>query len=529
MRLTISAFLCITGLFVCASGAAQYKQIHRDAISEIVDGEYGAAIEVFEKHLRKEADDLESLYGLTMAYSCKGDTGAAMKYLERAVGSGLCFERFVAGPRDMFSALTRSEAFKAYAARHDVELLHGPMLGSVTDSGVRFWVRTACETGVQVRLSRSERMTNPVTSAIARTDAERDYTAVMEVSGLAADTPYFYELLVGGKVVRTNARRFRTFPAVGKGARFSVCFGGGAGYTPKHERMWDTIAWRGPLALLLLGDNVYIDHPLKPQVQRYCYYRRQSRPEFRRLAGSVPVFAIWDDHDFCTNDGFGGPETDRPEWKRPVWRVFKENFVNPAYGGGEERPGCWFDLSIGDVDFFLLDGRYYRDHNAEPPTMLGPVQKQWLFEKLSKSKGTFKVIASPVAWTFYAKGISRDTWNGFRAEREEIFSFLERKRIEGVFLISADRHRSDAWRIERPSGYDLYEANTSRLTNMHKHSTMDKALFSYNKKCSFGLLTFDTTKADAEIEYEVVTIDNEPVHSITVKRSQLSFGSPVGF
>ena len=89
--------------------------------------------------------------------------------------------------------------------------------------------------------------------------------------------------------------------------------------------------------------------------------------------------------------------------------------------------------------------------------------------------------------------------------------------------MSADRHRSDAWKMSRPNGYDLYEFNSSRLTNQHVHATMEKqgAIFSYNALQSFGLVTFDTTLDDPQVTYEVVNIDGEKPHSITVKRSEL--------
>src|SRR5690606_18284624 len=99
-------------------------------------------------------------------------------------------------------------------------------------------------------------------------------------------------------------------------------------------------------------------------------------------------------------------------------------------------------------------------------------------------KAAFTVLCSPVPWDYRTKGDSLDTWNGFQAEREEIFNFLRERKIEGVVLMSADRHRSDAWRLERPGTYDLYEFNSSRLTNQHVHGEMKEALFSYNKKQS---------------------------------------------
>ena len=155
--------------------------------------------------------------------------------------------------------------------------------------------------------------------------------------------------------------------------------------------------------------------------------------------------------------------------------------------------------------------------------MLGPVQKAWLKQQLLEAKGTFKVLCSSVPWDFRTKGGSLDTWNGYRAEHEEILGFLDQHKIEGVVLMSADRHRSDCWKLARPDGYDLYEFNSSRLTNQHVHATMEKkgALFSYNEPQSFGLVTFDTTLDDPTVGYEVVNINGEKPHSITVKRSEL--------
>ena len=147
--------------------------------------------------------------------------------------------------------------------------------------------------------------------------------------------------------------------------KFTIAFGGGAGYVPPHERMWDTIGAIDPRALLLLGDNAYIDDPKTPEMQLFHYYRRQSQPEWTKLAKKVPIYAIWDDHDFTTNDGWGGPAIEEPSWKREVWKIFKDNWDNPYYGGGEKQPGCWFDFWIGKVHFVLIDGRYYRESPKE--------------------------------------------------------------------------------------------------------------------------------------------------------------------
>ena len=213
--------------------------------------------------------------------------------------------------------------------------------------------------------------------------------------------------------------------------KFTIAFGGGAGYVPPHERMWDTIGAIDPRALLLLGDNVYIDDPKTPEMQLFHYYRRQSQPEWSKLAKQVPIYAIWDDHDFTTNDGWGGPAIEEPKWKRDVWNVFKDNWDNPYYGGGEKQPGCWFDFWIGKVHFVLIDGRYYRESpKGKNPSMLGSAQMKWL-KKILKEPATFTVFCTNVPVTPKVKPGSKDTWDGFDGERQRSSSSSRRKRYPG--------------------------------------------------------------------------------------------------
>ncbi len=443
--------------------------------------------------------------------------------MKKALKSGLPLERFLAGPREFLKPLTHSAEFRKYFPAYPGKLIHGPLLGSVTDHSARFWVRTLGADTVTVRVFQKSESDQYFQSTPAVSRKNRDYTVVAEVDGLLPGTEYYYDILVNGvSALQPRYPRFRTFPRQGASARFKIAFGGGAGYTPKYQYMWNTLQKQNLTALLLLGDNVYIDLPEHPGAfHRYTYYRLQSSPPFRNLTGSTPVFAIWDDHDAGIDDIWMGPYPDKPAWKLPLLRIFKNNWNNPAYGT-DKTPGTYFKFSIADVDFFMLDCRFYRTNPFAPTrTMLGPAQKAWLFNQLAQSKAAFKVIVSSVPWAYDSKPNSKDTWNGFRQEREEIFNFLTRRRIGGVILLSADRHRSEAWKINRQNDYPLYDFESSKLTNMHTHALVPGAIFGYNKKCSFGTLRFDTLKRNPEVRYQIVNIDGEIINSITLKRSEL--------
>lgn len=508
----------------------QFKRIHQELFRTILEDKPGVALNAMDRLPGNLADDGETYYMRAVAYTALGKLDDAVASSLQAAERGVPVSRFIGGSKHGLAPLQSHPVFQELRRRVS-KIVHGPMLGQITGNSVHVWVRTLDESTVRVAASAyPEDFSDAILSRPETTTRETDFTAEIALRGLEPNTTYHYRVLTGDQDdpgERTLATHtFRTLAQVRQPARFRLAFGGGAGYVPENERAFDTIRQANPNVLILLGDNVYSDAPKSPAMQHYCYYRRQARPEFSRLVAETPVFSIWDDHDFGLNDCVPGPEIEVPAWKRAVYGVFRNNWVNPAYGGGDAQPGCYYDFYLGDVHFIMLDGRYYRNLDPEKGevSMLGPVQREWFLKTLGESKGTFKVICSPVPWVFEAKGDSKDTWNGFREERGIIFDFLAEHKIEGVLLMSADRHRSDLWRIDRENGYSLYEFNSSRLTNQHVHGTMEQALFSYNKKQSFGLVDFDTMAQDPTVSYSVVSIDGETVNTFRLQRSQLEDG-----
>jgi alkaline phosphatase D len=504
----------------------QYKKQNRDQITAIVKGDVESALKYSQDYLDKYPKDLEALYIESLAYTQMNEIDMAMSSLRKALSLGMPFGRFLSGPRNLFQKLYASDEFQILAQDQNISMIHGPVLGAVTATSARIWLRTAIESKVRISILDKKGRDEKIISGMKVSSKEQDYTCKVDVEGLIPNTRYFYQVEINGKIIPVIPQPFfQTFPQKGKSTRFKIGFGGGAGYTPWYERIWLTILKRSPRAFLFLGDNVYIDTPEISETQRYCYYRRQSRPEYRQFTAVTPIYAIWDDHDFGTDDCTSSQSPNDPPWKMSVLKVFTENFINPYYGGNHIYPGCWFSFCIGDVDFIMLDCRFYRQNPivVDEPSMLGSHQKQWLFNKLKESKGTFKIICSSVPWAAGTKPGSKDTWDGYPIEREQIFSFIEEYTIEGVLLLSADRHRSDAWKIDRKESYGLYDLMSSRLTNIHTHPVMKGSLFGYNQKCSFGLLTFDTTKDDPEVVYQIVNIDNEIIYTLTINRRQLIY------
>lgn len=418
------------------------------------------------------------------------------------------------GAEGGLAELMAEPAFVELVEKHDLKLLNGPMLGDLKPTSAKFWVRTAGPAEVQIQIG-------DLKSNSVKTSSADDFTAVLTVEGLEPFTEYTYAVKLNGKEIEKDAFRFRTAPTRNQNVQFDVTFGSGARYVPKNEYAWSNMAKSRPLAYLGLGDNVYIDVVNRRGAQRMFYYRRCLSPAFSELTSSTGIYAVWDDHDMAMNDSSGGAGMKAP-WKMPNWTVFKQNWNNPHYGGGEAMPGTWHSFSLGDVDFFMTDGRFYRDKKQK--TMLGPDQKKWLLKGLAAAKGKFKVIASGTMWSDGADKDGKDSWAGnwSRAERDEIFDLINDKKIDGVILISGDRHRSDIWKTDRPRGYPLYEFVSAKVTNEHTHNTFPNAVWSYNEGNFWGQLSFDLRPEDPVMTFKCVDISGKVVKEFPLKLSTLS-------
>jgi len=491
---------------------------------EIKNGNAQKAID----HAYEQGEDAEAYFVLSAAYTSEAQFDSAMHYLLRSVDAGMPPERFVAGPKEFFQPLHNTRQYKRWLRKQKISLVHGPMMGTVSDTSAIIWARTAKESRLQFILSEDLNFENTIQSPEVVTSSDRELAEQIQVNGLRSNQEYYYKVMTDGKIL-PEVYSFQTQPQEYSESEIAIAFGGGAAYIPWHTQMWHTLAQHDLNGLLLLGDNVYIDYPEHPSIQEYCYHQRQSEKTWRQLISHTPVYAIWDDHDFGDNDEYGGPLINEPAWKIPVYKTFMNQWANKSYGGGLEQPGVWFSFMMGDVEFFMLDGRYYREASftndqSIDRSMLGPVQKEWLLKGLSQSKATFKVIVSPVPWADLAKNEMEgrfDTWKGYRAERQEIFDHLTQENISGVMLMSADRHRSDLWKLERENDYPLYEFESSKLSNTHTHGCIPEAEFCYNKDNSFGKLIFRTNTTIPEVEYQIWNIENQNVFSYTIPLYQL--------
>lgn len=355
----------------------------------------------------------------------------------------------------------------------------GPMVAYSEMTQTAIWVQTTAPAEVAVDYWPAAEGRSRQKSVVVATG--RDDIALATVSGLRFGTQYEYQVRVNGQIAeRGYPMRFQTQPhwrwaknppeppdftlAVGScsyenDAPFDRP-GNAYGGDPKIFRACSDAQ---PDFMLWLGDNIYYREPdwLTEEAMRYRWRHDRTQPALQPLLASAAHYAIWDDHDYGPND------SDRSfRLKDQALAVFQDYF--PALQRGTlDTPGCFFRFEWGDVEFFMLDDRYWRSPNSAPvgpdKVMLGAGQLNWLKDSLLNSKATFKIIAN--GGQMVNPMVFYEAFGLFPAEQKELFDFLASTKIDGLVFLSGDRHAGELLKVQWPGApYPWYEMTTSPLT-----------------------------------------------------------------
>jgi alkaline phosphatase D len=412
-------------------------------------------------------------------------------------------------------------------------LMHGPMLGAPGPDQIELWMRTSSAVSVVVEYATDPGLRDSRRTAPAAASAATDFVARVRLTGLQPDTTYYYRLWLSGLPDRYLKEQepfaFRTAAPIGAKGRYRVAFGSCARIQLYPEQLiWDAVDdWR-PDLFLWRGDNVYHD-TLEPQIMDEMYRWQRKVPNLERLQRRVPQLAIWDDHDYALNDS----DRNNPA-KKLAMESFKRYWANPAYGL-PDVPGVFFRHAHGNVDLFMLDGRWYRDPIEQPDgpqkTLLGRRQLTWLKDELKASRATFKLLVSGSGWST-AKGPAGDAWSAYLHERDELFEFIRREGIEGVVLLSGDTHVGELNAIpwSERGGYDLYELVSSPLAQDTRTTWLDRRPEMRMREVfvgsqNFGAVEIDTTADDPTVSLNVIDArGNRAWTPLVIKASELRNG-----
>jgi alkaline phosphatase D len=390
------------------------------------------------------------------------------------------------------------------------------MIGAVTESSARVWVRSDATRKLALRLAGSGDPSAAPVAQIRYPRADDDFATVFDLEGLMPGHAYGFSIDVDGVPSEKAKGSFVTPKLAVNHEPMRVAFGSCAlGWA---QPIFGAISAEKPDVFLFIGDNHY-GNTSDLDSLRWFYRRSLEIPERAATVAGASTLAVWDDHDYVGNNTIGSSPG-----KETALRAFKEYWANLSYGT-QATPGIFSTYRRGDVEFFLLDDRYYRsaESNAQG-TMLGALQTAWLQAALKASTATFKLLATGSMWSAH----SGETWADFPATRTAFFNFIRDEKIGGVVLLAGDVHRAELRKIHRTAAgaYDLPEIVSSPLAHGGGACPASSEPDSHTVVCLdagnyFATLDIDTAAVDPTLTARIRDEAGAIKGTMVVKRSTL--------
>ncbi len=369
---------------------------------------------------------------------------------------------------------------------------HGVASGDPTPSGVVLWTRVTPPSvnfgsiDVRWKIATDTAFLNTVNGGIVSTDSSRDYTVKVDATGLQPNTWYYYEFTALDKNSLTG--RTKTTPEGGvEQLRFAVmsC----SNYQAGLFNAYQDVALRNDVdAVLHLGDYIYEygnsiggrrDADPSTEIYSLADYRlRHSCHKLDsmsiRMHQQYPIIATWDDHEVANNAYETGADNHTPdegnymERKSSSQEAYYE-WMPLRYPEEGNHGKIYRKITYGNLaDIFVLDTRHYRRdsqnvnlRNDTSHHLLGVEQMQWLKQQLISSNAQWKVLAQQVMMgqlTPFGLVLNPDQWDGYAAERKDLYNFIRDNNIDNVIVLTGDIHT--AWAMDLPYNLNNYTPST---------------------------------------------------------------------
>ncbi len=392
-------------------------------------------------------------------------------------------------------------------------LTHGPVVGPVTSTSVRIWVRFSGPAEVRVRYSTHPDLRQAVDSPITDLLPETDFTGFIHLQGLQPGTRYYYTLVVNEQEVPfPRLLSFRTAPSTA--GRFTAVVGANA--ESKAQPVWNTIMSLRPAFFLSAGNLVQVDTALSLEDARYAHRVILSDENFRRFAAETPVIV-----PFPT--GKSHPET---ALQNQVQQAHREHWA--PLNDGSSTP--WQRFHYADVDFFILET--HRSRTAK--SVLGPDQWAWLEQEMTTSRAAFRVLVSEEPFHTWAERYPEDWQRLIRA--------LDNQRRgdtgpTGVLLVSGGSPRTEVWHLEPDAlgGFPLFEIMPGRLATGRElpedqrcDATPDAhRLFCADQEAGFAAVHFDTSGSKPLAQVSLINQRGERLFGLSLQDGQAAWELPL--
>jgi len=256
------------------------------------------------------------------------------------------------------------------------------------------------------------------------------------IEGLTPNTRYYAGLHQNGLPTSAPQCSFRTLPA-GKAYSFDFMLASCAN-TGSTNSIFPSIVAEDPLFFIHMGDIHYRDETsTDPEDHIDNYDLALNASNQQDLYRNMPVWYMWDDHDYGPND------SDRTSPNRDAsCEAFRRRVPLKDLVKSGITDEVFYKFEIGRVVFIMSDLRAERDPNNETDdenkTMMGFDQREWFKEELTKHPGKVICWMSSVPWVASS---GSDTWASFQTERNIIANAIADAGVQDrFFVIAGDMH-----------------------------------------------------------------------------------------
>lgn len=364
-------------------------------------------------------------------------------------------------------------------AAFGVDFSLGVSAGDVTDTSVMLWTRADLPGQLRAELA-LDRGDDPFAdiaqSAAVAATADNDRTVKLEMSGLSPASDYVYRFIrADDETAVSPVGRFRTAPSSDQPAAMRFVFSGDTNFRSAPFGVMSHAAREDADLFIWYGDTIYADVPAGGlgtartlEEYRAKYAQTLGDPNVQSLLARMAVMVGWDDHEVRNDYAGTDPDLSR-EQRDAAYRAFFEYLPIRDQAAQDDPFRTYRRFRYGaNVEFFVLDGRQYRDvpaddacnHNVDPTgfilgplthdpdcleilgrprTMLGDAQRAWLMNGLLESAAPVKFIVNAVPLSFVGV-LPYDRWDGYDAERRALLEFIDENEINGVVFLTTDIH-----------------------------------------------------------------------------------------
>lgn len=328
---------------------------------------------------------------------------------------------------------------------------HGPVVGAVTDSSARVYIRTVKPLEFTMNYYELNNPTAQDQYFDLETTANKDNSYIIDLKGLKSNTLYKIQFLfprpdfvytdsAGNEVMERRALEvdsisgtFQTFPKPGE--RGDYLFVTGSCQESPNMKTFDVMAKLKPRMLIHTGDFTYPsyqmgdDYPVKYSAIQESFRRRYDEKRMKQTLQNLPIAYVPDDDDAWGASRWAGVTGVGYEFQQRGKKtvlvnkikidsfpdVFRTNCMRgyveyfPGYELKDSSDGFYHSFVMGNIEFIMLDTRFSADGNGynfkydslknkwsfSPDSnihIISPKQMAWVKSKLKESKADWKFL-----------------------------------------------------------------------------------------------------------------------------------------